>query len=170
VLFVVFHAYVLIQVVLLARTAAAYNEAVEHNIKVAADNARVRQRLANTLFAQIFAGSPRERAGLLGVLLRLMAWVTLAIAPVFVILTCQLKFLPYHSGAVTWSHRILIAFDLLVVLLLWPSALDGRREIALRSLVRHQAALYITLGLVLISAILLTFPGEIHARWSKFPN
>ena len=51
ILFVIFHTYVLLQVLLLGRTAAAYNEAVEHTIKVAADNARVRQRLANTLFA-----------------------------------------------------------------------------------------------------------------------
>jgi hypothetical protein len=79
ILFVIFHAYVLLQVLLLGRTAAAYNEAVEHTIKVAADNVRVRQRLANTLFAQIFAGSPRERDGWLGWLLKAMAWITLAI-------------------------------------------------------------------------------------------
>jgi hypothetical protein len=30
------------------------------------ENASLRQRLANTLFAQIFAGSPREREGWLG--------------------------------------------------------------------------------------------------------
>src|SRR3977135_2474454 len=53
ILFVIFHAYVLIQVILLARTASAYDEAVNQSIKVGADNARVRQRLANTLFAQI---------------------------------------------------------------------------------------------------------------------
>src|SRR3954454_13492356 len=63
ILFVIFHGYVLVQVILLARTAAAYNEAVDRSIHVATDNARVRQRLANTLFAQIFAGAPRERGG-----------------------------------------------------------------------------------------------------------
>jgi hypothetical protein len=68
-LFVIFHLYVLVQVLLLARTAGAYNEAVEHTMPVAADRARIRQRLANTLFAQIFAGAPRERIGLLGGLL-----------------------------------------------------------------------------------------------------
>src|SRR5262245_18456357 len=79
-LFVIFHLYLLVQVVLLSRTAQAYNEAVERNIMVSSDRARVRQQLANTLFAQIFAGSPREREGLLGTLLRLMAAATLAIA------------------------------------------------------------------------------------------
>ena len=47
--------------VLLGRTAAAYNEAVDKAVKLPPENASVRQRLANTLFAQIFAGSPRER-------------------------------------------------------------------------------------------------------------
>jgi hypothetical protein len=64
ILFVIFHAYVLIQLILLARTAAAYDAAVaklaeQDNLSPEA-NASLRQRLANTLFAQILAGSPRE--------------------------------------------------------------------------------------------------------------
>src|SRR4051812_18236196 len=74
-LFVVYHVFVLLQVVLLARTADAYNDAIAHNIADEADSIRVRQRLANTLFAQLFAGSRREREGFLGLLLRLMAWI-----------------------------------------------------------------------------------------------
>ena len=68
-----------------------------------ADNARLRQRLANTLFGQLFAGSPRERRGILGALLRVMVIVTLAVAPPLVLFVFELKFLPYHSGFVTWS-------------------------------------------------------------------
>src|ERR1043165_3779723 len=70
ILFVIFHAYVLIQVLLLGRTAAAYNNAVEKARLGTEENASIRQRLANTMFAQIFAGSPRERDGWLGWLLR----------------------------------------------------------------------------------------------------
>src|SRR5947209_3641314 len=66
ILFVIQHIYVLLQVVLLARTAVAYNEAVDRNIHLSTDNARVRQRLANMLFAQILAGSPGERTRWLG--------------------------------------------------------------------------------------------------------
>src|SRR5947207_6323856 len=122
-LFVIYHIFVLLQVVLLARTADAYNEAVAHSVPEAADSTRLRQRLANTLFAQLFAGSPREREGVLGWLLRLMAWVTLAIAPVAVLLVFEIKFLPFHSLPVTWTHRALIAIDLLVVLYLWAGAI-----------------------------------------------
>src|SRR5258707_1276247 len=70
ILFVLFHFYVLLQVLLLGRTAAAYNEIVDKAVGSAPENALMRQRLANTLFAQIFSGSPRERYGLLGWLLR----------------------------------------------------------------------------------------------------
>src|SRR6266550_466494 len=52
-LFVIYHIFVLLQVVLLARTADAYNEAIEHGVPDSADRIRVRQRLANTLFAQL---------------------------------------------------------------------------------------------------------------------
>src|SRR5215831_16415847 len=86
ILYVIFHAYVLIQVLLLGRTALAYNAALERAVPAPADNSAMRQRLANTLFAQIFAGSPREREGWLGWLLKLMAWLTLAVAPVLVLL------------------------------------------------------------------------------------
>src|SRR5262245_29682470 len=128
ILFVIFHAYVLLQVLLLGRTAAAYNHAVERAGLAADDAASLRQRLANTLFAQIFAGSPREREGWLGWLLKAMAWITLAIAPLLLLLTFQVSFLPYHSHLATWTHRGLIAAELVVVFLLWPLVLDSRRE------------------------------------------
>jgi uncharacterized protein YjbI with pentapeptide repeats len=128
ILLVILHAYVLIQVLLLGRTAAAYNEAVERSINVAADNARVRQRLANTLFAQIFAGSPREREGWLGGLLMVMAWITLALAPILILLVFQFAFLPYHSHLATWTHRLLILVEVAAFFLIWPLALDARRD------------------------------------------
>jgi len=192
VLFVIFHAYVLIQVVLLARTAATYNEAVNNNVENDADNARVRQRLAKTLFAQIFAGSPRERTGALGWLLQAMAWITLAIAPVLILLTFQFMFLPYHSHLATWTHRLLIVIELAAVLVLWPLALNSKRDLGgsttrrrMRRAVRfrtrlwwprhqrrlqwkrlrHNATIFLAcLLLVLIAYAVATFPGEPHVN------
>jgi uncharacterized protein YjbI with pentapeptide repeats len=134
ILFVLLHFYVLLQVLLLGRTAAAYNEAVNLAVKPPAENALVRQRLANTLFAQIFAGSPREREGWLGRLLRAMAWITLALAPIYVILAFQFVFLPYHSHLATWTHRLLLLLELAVAFLLWPLVLDARRDFDWRKL------------------------------------
>jgi uncharacterized protein YjbI with pentapeptide repeats len=159
-LFVIYHIFVLIQVVLLARTADAYNEAVEHGVMEGADRTRIRQRLANTLFAQLFAGSPRERTGVLGWLLRLMAWVTLAIAPVCVLLLFEIKFLPYHSALVTWVHRLLIALDLVVVLLLWAGAVDPRQDISWRSLIVRPWTTLVAAAFVVVWCCLVTIPGE----------
>jgi MFS family permease len=132
VLFVIFHAYVLLQLLLLARTAAAYNDAVEkaqeRHSPTPEEEALLRQRLANTIFAQIFAGSPRERKGWLGWLLKSMAWITLVIAPILILFVFQFSFLPYHSHLVTWTHRFLIAMELAGALVLWPLVLDARRD------------------------------------------
>jgi uncharacterized protein YjbI with pentapeptide repeats len=132
ILFVIFHAYVLIQLILLARTAAAYDAAVaklieDDNLSPEA-NASLRQRLANTLFAQILAGSPREREGWFGSLLKAMAWITLVIAPILILLTFQFMFLPYHSHLATWTHRLLILLEFVVAFKLWPLVLNPKRD------------------------------------------
>ena len=132
ILFVIFHAYVLIQLILLARTAAAYDVAVsklteQDNLSSEA-NASLRQRLANTLFAQILAGSPREREGWFGLLLKAMAWITLVIAPILILLTFQFMFLPYHSHLATWTHRLLILLEFVVAFKLWPLVLNPQRD------------------------------------------
>jgi uncharacterized protein YjbI with pentapeptide repeats len=164
ILFVIFHAYVLLQVVMLGRTAAAYNTAVDRAVKAPTGNAWMRQRLANTLFAQIFAGSPREREGVLGHLLKLSAWVTLAVAPVLVLLVFQFRFLPYHSHLVTWMHRSLILAELTTILLLWPLVLDARSDVDWQRTIRRPTAL-ISLALFAFGSVaVLTFPGEPHVN------
>jgi uncharacterized protein YjbI with pentapeptide repeats len=167
-LFVVFHTYVLLQVLLLGRTAAAYNEALDRAVKPPPGNASMRQRLANTLFAQIFAGSPRERSGWLGALLQMMAWLTLVVAPILVLLAVQFQFLPYHSGPVTWTHRILIALDLVAVLVLWPALRYADRDVSLRLIVRRWFPLSFATVVVASAWIVLTFPGEPHAKWTRY--
>jgi uncharacterized protein YjbI with pentapeptide repeats len=167
-LFVIYHVFLLLQVVLLARTADAYNRALDHATDESDSRMLVRQRLANTLFAQLFAGSPREREGVLGWLLRGMAWITLAIAPVLVLILFEIKFLPYHSAAVTWTHRGLIALDLLAILLLWAGAVDVRRDIALRSLMHDWKTALGAAVIVLVACCVLTFPGELGRFWTAY--
>lgn len=128
VLFVIFHVYVLLQVLLLGRTATAYNAAVARLELSSEENVSLRQHLANTVFAQIFAGSPREQQGFIGTLLRTMVWITLALAPILIIVAFQFRFLPYHSHIVTWLHRLLILAELAAFFLIWPLALDAARD------------------------------------------
>ena len=193
ILFVIFHSYVLLQVLLLGRTAAAYNDAIEKTDFLPAENASLRQRLANTLFAQIFAGSPREREGWLGFLLRAMAWITLAVFPILILVAFQFAFLPYHSHIATWTHRLLILVELGAFFLMWPLALDARRDFewpdvwgrlkrvgALprqlfgpkdgrrnewRWLCAQAAPMAACLLFIFFSLSLATFPGEPHLNW-----
>ena len=160
-LFVIFHLYVLLQVLLLGRTAAAYNEILDKAVGAAPENALMRQRLANTLFAQIFAGSPRERQGWLGWLLRAMAWTTLALAPIYIILAFQFVFLPYHSHFATWTHRLLLLAELAVAFLLWPLVLDARRDFNWRRLQRRIK------GIAVIPIRLLSTKDQRRQEWQR---
>ena len=54
-----------------------------------------------------------------------MALITLALAPVALLLLIQIKFLPYHSEWITWLHRGLLALDLMLVWTLWPGYRSG---------------------------------------------
>ncbi|MEH2544770.1 uncharacterized protein YjbI with pentapeptide repeats [Bradyrhizobium sp. AZCC 2262] len=128
ILFVLFHFYVLLQVLLLARTALSYNTAIDQAIPSPTANAMMRQRLANTLFAQMFAGSPRERTGWLGRSLKAMAWITLVISPIIILIAFLIAFLPYHSHSATWVHRLLILIELAVAFLFWPLVLNAQRD------------------------------------------
>jgi uncharacterized protein YjbI with pentapeptide repeats len=192
ILFVILHIYVLLQVLLLGRTTAAYNTAIARIDLSPEESASLRQRLANTLFAQIFAGSPREREGFVGSLLRAIVWITLAIGPILIILAFQFSFLAYHSHIATWTHRLLIAFELAAFFLIWPLALDAQKDFqwprvrqSLKRLIsipielwhakrpdepsklwlREQAApLAAFAAFVLLSLSLATFPGEPHVN------
>ena len=159
--FAVFHVYVLLQVALLARTAVAYNDAVVQSVHADTDRALIRQRLANTLFAQILAGSPFEREGVLGVLLRTMSWATLVILPVAVLLVFQFKFLPYHSASITSLHRILVALSLSTIVLIWPIVLEGGRNVSLRHAFDHPLLLLWACLFAALSFVLLSFPGDV---------
>jgi uncharacterized protein YjbI with pentapeptide repeats len=128
ILLVFFHIYVLLQVLLLGCTAAAYNTLLARAALTPEKDLFVRQRLANTLFAQIFAGSLREREGFVGLLLRVIVWITLAIAPILIVLGFLFNFLPYHSHLATWTHRILILIELGAFMIIWPLAFDGRND------------------------------------------
>jgi uncharacterized protein YjbI with pentapeptide repeats len=192
ILFVTFHIYVLLQVLLLAHTAAAYNAAVERAGFAAEESASLRQRLTNTLFAQIFAGAPRESDGWIGWMLKTMAWFTLAIAPVMILVVFQFAFLPYHSHLATWTHRLLILAELAAAIMLWPLVIDAHRDFEWARIwmqckrtvtlpfrlfgqkhkrydewvwLRQQSfPLALTVLFVIASLSLATFPGEPHVN------
>jgi uncharacterized protein YjbI with pentapeptide repeats len=129
-IFVVFHFYTLLNLVLLARTAKTFEDALQiafprdENEK---PRENFRMRIENTLFVQLLVGGRLEREGINAKLLSLMALITLALAPVALLLMIQIKFLPYHSERITWWRRGLLALDLALVWTLWPGYRSGWR-------------------------------------------
>jgi uncharacterized protein YjbI with pentapeptide repeats len=98
----------------------------------------------------------------------MMAWLTLAIAPVLVLLVFQFKFLPYHSHVITWTVRGLITLDLVTVLIMWEGVFRQDYDLTWRLPVRSWIAWSCALVLAVFSWAVLTFPGEPHAEWTRY--
>src|SRR5262249_2077099 len=122
--YVVLHAYMLLMLILLARTAKTFESALNATGSggmTKQDRERYRMRMENAIFLQIIIGGGGERSGANGGMLRTIALISFAVVPVLVLLLFQLMFLPYHNETVTWLHRVLILMDLVIVWTLWPS-------------------------------------------------
>lgn len=164
VFYVVFHAYFLMMLVLLARTAGAFEDALAAAPGLTGnDRERYRMRLENTIFLQIVAGAERERSGTNGIVLRAIAIISVAVAPVLVLLLFQLMFLAYHSVSITWIHRALIVIDLGLIWTLWSSYRRQRGERFLPGLNPIAGTLArgaATVLVVLFSVLVARFPSE----------
>lgn len=113
------HFYILLMLVLLARSAAAFETMLRESMPIDSDRERFRMRLENALFLQLLSGAYSERRGINGRFLAAMALITIAMTPIATLLVMQLQFLPYHSLVITWLHRATILTDLMLVWLLW---------------------------------------------------
>jgi hypothetical protein len=161
--FLIVHGYVLLHFVMLAGKVGAFDIALSH--QVADDNrrTRLRRQLPSNVFVQFLAGPREVRYGVVGFLLKVVAWISLVFAPIGLLALFQLQFLPYHDPVITWWHRIAVAIDLVLLWLLWPPILRGEtRLLGLRDfgrgwVVTGLAASLLPLFLVFIIA---TFPGE----------
>ena len=80
--FIVVHAYVLLHFVMLAGKVGAFHGALEDQIKDGETRARLRRQLPSNIFVQ-FLGGPRDvRTGIIGLLLKSVAWISLIAAPI----------------------------------------------------------------------------------------
>jgi uncharacterized protein YjbI with pentapeptide repeats len=131
-LYLVFHFYLLMMLVLLARTAAEFGDQLRTTLPDETERERYRARVDNSLFLQLLIGMKPERVGLNGWLLATIALITIALAPVATLLLMQMMFLPYHSLPITWWHRLIVVTDLALILVLWRRYF-GPRAIDLRS-------------------------------------
>ena len=175
ILFLFVHTYTLVQLVMLTDKAKRFHQALHAEIgdedglpedecaRRAEIRAGLQRRLPNNIFVQFLAGPAEVRDSAFGGLLRAIAWATLVVAPVLLLLLIQIQFLPFHDSFITWTHRIVLAADLALIWWLWRKILSGR-EIGRR---RRRASwawpalgAALSAGAVLFSWTTATFPGE----------
>ncbi len=161
ILFIIVHAYTLMHFVMLAAKARAYDEALHAVFGAGDDKAEdrnaQRRRLPSNIFVQFLAGPRDIREGGLGWLLKAIAWVSLVIGPVLLLLLLQAQFLPYHREGVTWIQRFAVLGDVILLWVLWPAVLRGTTELPWPPLLRHRRLmswLSLVVGPILLLLIL----------------
>jgi hypothetical protein len=91
--------------------------------------------------ATAIAGSPREREGWLGWLLKAMAWMTLAIGPILILLVFQFMFLPYQ-WTVRDRNRVASVFNVAIHVSYFRAeqAISMRTDLMRRAIINPQRA------------------------------
>src|SRR6266508_4477885 len=130
-LFVIVHFYSMLQLHGLAGKIAQYEVVLREAVPHRSDRQLMRQRLDTLVFVQVLAGARERREGIIGFLNRLMAWITVVILPLAVLLLTQIIFLPYQRELVTWLHRVIILVDLAVIWWFWGTITSGTSPYAI---------------------------------------
>jgi uncharacterized protein YjbI with pentapeptide repeats len=167
-LFLIVHTYVLLHFVMLAGKVRMFDIQLRKQIEDPEVRTRRRRRLPINIFVQFLAGPGEVRDGIMGILLWLIALISLVIGPVALLVFFQLQFLPYHDHWITLWQRLFVALELALLWKLWPrvgpiSTGEARR----RSLVEVIQRIGTIVAMLLITVIsvpfvfaIATFPGE----------
>jgi len=106
-----------------------------------------------------------------------IAWATLAVGPVLLLLLIQVQFLPFHNSPISWTHRFALLADLVLVWWLWRKILEARERedppepypnanaLKTYSKWRRRAGMAVAFCVILFSWFVATFPGE----WQEDP-
>ncbi len=161
-LFLVFHAYLLLNLRLLIDNVRGYNRMVKSACLKPEEEDSFRLLLTNFPFVQLLAGSSDTRRGLVGGLLTCIVWITVVLAPIVLLVLMQLQFLPYHNHGVTWVQRGAIIADIVLLCFFWPRImLAGSRRRA-RVLASRASGAFLAVLIVFFAVLIATFPGEAH--------
>ena len=170
IVFVIWHAYTLLHFDILAAKVRALEDQLEMLGQGSQDVVQqFRWQLPANIFVQFLAGHPILRKGRIGRVSLSIAWVSLVIGPILLLLLIQVQFLPYHSEGVTWLHRALVFLDIGLLWTLWSVVVDGGKEIW--SLRKPRLILCVgSCAALSMSVALATFPGEwldaqLTGRW-----
>ncbi|MCB1547956.1 MAG: pentapeptide repeat-containing protein, partial [Hyphomicrobiaceae bacterium] len=169
---VLLHLGVMLQHVLLARKTIEFDRALAQLEPTSKRSHPLRLELQNFFFVQALAGP--ERSPIMSMFLHVMAWLTLVVLPVILIIYIQIVFLPYHHVTITWAHRISLLAD--IVMLVAMGVFLVRSETSFFSAFwrtgRHHPVSVMSTTVVLILVTLFSFfvatvPDEAMDRLSQ---
>jgi hypothetical protein len=110
--FLIAHAYVLLHFAMLADKVGAFHAELQTQIADDDIRTRLRRQLPSNIFVQVLAGPRELRMGLMGLMLQLIALISLVIGPLALLAFFVLQFLPYHDEAILWWQRSAVVLDL----------------------------------------------------------
>lgn len=167
----VVHLGVVTQLALLARKALEFDSAIRMLEVSDRRTHPLRLELHNFFFVQAIAGPERSRV--MSACLHGMAWMTLVILPVLLLLYIQVVFLPFHDVDITWAHRIVLLCDIAVLMFIGVFLTRSENSFftALwRTTTAHPISFAVTFAVfsvvVFFSLFVATIPGEAMDRWS----
>lgn len=177
IILLLFHLGLIGQLVLLARKTLEFDAAIRLLETSDRRTHPLRLELHNFFFVQAIAGA--QRSAVMGGFLHAMSWLTLVILPVVLILYIQVIFLPYHDTLITWTHRLALVFDIVMLSLL--GIFLRRAESSFfsafwRNTRSYPLSFFATSGLLAtvlaFSFLFATVPGEALDRFSRtiFPT
>jgi uncharacterized protein YjbI with pentapeptide repeats len=172
-IFLVVHAYVLLHFAMLADKIGTFHAELQAQIDDAEIRTQLRRQLPSNIFVQFLAGPPDLRSGLMGWILRLIAFISLVIGPLALLVLFVLQFLAYHHEIILWWQRIAVMIDLALLWALWPSIGRGETSaIALRDF--RKGGVLVGASLTALTLLLVftvaTFPGEwLHRNRISIP-
>jgi uncharacterized protein YjbI with pentapeptide repeats len=171
-LFVITHAYTLVNLALLADRVNQFHSELRDQLadpgltaRASKIRAALARQLPSNIFVQFLGGPDEIRTGAFGWLLAAILWVTLVVAPIALLLLLQIQFLPYHSRWITWTTRVGLILDLGLLWWLWRNILRRRANRASARRWRTQIAIAtaFSVSIILFAGAVATIPGE----WGK---
>jgi uncharacterized protein YjbI with pentapeptide repeats len=136
-LFVLMHFNLLLQLHVLAQKLWQLDLAIERWIPLASARGVQRRLLPAFAFSQMLIGHHHRL--FIRSLYRVMIWTTVIVLPILLLLGVQARFLPYHDVWTTMWHRVLVALDAILIVVLWLRVIWGRDARAVQTLRRERS-------------------------------
>lgn len=172
VVLVLMHLGLVSQLALLARETLEFDYAIRLLEATEKRTHPLRLELNNFFFVQAIAGPYRSRV--MSGFLHGMTWLTLVVLPVILLIYIQVVFLPYHDVGITWTHRVALLADIVILVsigLFLMRAEPSFTQAFLRTTSAHPlsftATIFVLIFVWLVSFFFATIPGEQLDRFTQ---